>query len=542
MRPVPLGRLRPAVVADSRLVYVGGSPPASPNDARPMPRPMSRLDAAYRVTERLWWGVSVRGIVILVAVLTLVRLWAADHAGLLFDEPYYWLWSQHLAAGYYDHPPMVAFWIRLGTLLLGDSVLGIRIVFLINVIAVSMATYAMGRVLFDRRTAEHAALWTNTLPLIGIAGMLATPDGPSVLFWTLTVLAYALVVKTGRGVWWLAVGILAGLGAASKYTNLFLGPGIVLSLLLDPRLRRWLISPWLWAGGLLAALAFLPVIMWNAAHDWVSFRFQFGRVAETAFNPLDLVTLILTQPLIFNPLAAVFVVLAAWRTLKPGTPHRRELSVLFATSLPAIFFILFQATHGAVLEHWLAPVFPSLMLAAVAVAETIPDDARYLRRIRTDVVPVALVAMVVVFAYVTTPADRYFPGKDPIDSMRGWPEFANGIEALREKAGAAWIATAQYETTSELSFELRGRATVIPVTERPRYSFEPAPDPVLLARPALLVVRAVTDLAPFRACFASLTEVGALSRTGAVSTIDRLVAYRAEGAKSDLLERGCDQP
>ncbi|MEJ0097342.1 MAG: glycosyltransferase family 39 protein [Bauldia sp.] len=118
-------------------------------------------------------------ILLLVALLTLVRLWVAIRAGLLFDEPYYWLWSQHLAAGYYDHPPVVALWIRLGTLLLGDSVVGIRIVFLVNVLAVSAAAYALGRVLFDRRTAEHAALWTNTLPLVGIAGMLATPDGPS---------------------------------------------------------------------------------------------------------------------------------------------------------------------------------------------------------------------------------------------------------------------------------------------------------------------------------------------------------------------------
>ena len=507
-----------------------------------MPRPMSRLDAAYRVTERLWCGIGVRGIVILVAVLTLIRLWVADHAGLLFDEPYYWLWSQHLAPGYFDHPPMVALWIRLGTLLLGDSVLGIRIVFLINIIAVSLAAYALGRVLFDRRTAEHAALWTNTLPLIGIAGMMATPDGPSVLFWTLTVLAYAMVVKTERGAWWLAVGVLAGLGGASKYTNLFLGPGILLSLLVDPRLRRWLVTPWLWAGALLAALVFLPVILWNADHGWASFRYQFGRVEEAAFDPVNLVTLVLTQPLIFNPLAAVFAVLAAWQVAKGGTPWRREFSILFTTSIPAVVFVLFQATHGAVLQHWLAPVFPCLMVAAVAQAGTIPDDARYLRRIRTDVVPFALVAMVIVFAYVTTPADRFYPGKDPVDSMRGWPELANRIEALRETAGAAWIATAQYETTSELSFALRDKAIVIPVTERARYTFEAPADPALLTRPALLVVRAVTDLTPYRACFASLSKVGEVSRSGAGRAIDRLVGYRAEGAKPDILARGCDKP
>ena len=51
-----------------------------------------------------------------------------------------------------------------------------------------------------------------------------------------------------------------------------------------PRLRRWLLSPWLYAGGAVAALVFLPVLAWNAAHDWISFRFQFGRVTEHAFD------------------------------------------------------------------------------------------------------------------------------------------------------------------------------------------------------------------------------------------------------------------
>lgn len=502
---------------------------------------MSRLDAAYRVTERLWWGMSARTIVVLIAGLTVVRLVVAGRAGLLFDEPYYWLWSKHLAAGYYDHPPMVALWIRAGTALLGDSVLGIRILFLANVIAASLAVYAMGRVLFDTRTGERAALWTNVAPLLGIAGMMATPDGPSVLFWTLTVLAYVMVVKTERGLWWLAVGVLAGLGAASKYTNLFLGPGILLSLVIDPRLRRWFASLWLWAGGAVAALVFLPVILWNAEHDWASFRFQFGRVAETAFNPLDLATLIVTQPLIFNPLAAVFLVVAVRLWMRREAPYAREIGLLFATAIPAIAFILFQATHGAVLQHWLAPVFPTLTLAAVAAATTIPDNAKYLRRVRADVVPFALVAALVVFVYVTTPADRWFPGKDPIDSMRGWPEYAEGVEALREKAGARWIATASYETTAELSFELRDKAVVIPVTERSRYAFTPLPSADVLARPALLVIRSVTDPAPFRNCFATLTEVGRVSRSGA-AVIDTFVAYRAEGAAADIATRGCGTP
>jgi len=507
-----------------------------------LPAVTSRLEAAYRVTERLWWGLGARGIVLLIGALMVVRLWAATHAGLLFDEPYYWLWSQHLEPGYFDHPPMVALWIRFGTLIAGSSVLGIRITFLIDMVVATLVAYALGRVLFGRRTGEHAALWTNVVPIFGIAGFMATPDGPSVLFWTLTLVAFAMVVKTERGVWWLAVGAAAGLGLVSKYTNFFLGAGIVLALLIDPRLRRWFASPWLWLGGLIALAIFSPVIWWNANHDWVSFRFQFGRAGEQAFSLKDFLTLLVAQPLIFNPLAFVFAAIAAWQTVRGTTGHRRELALLFATSLPAIVFIFFQATHGEVLQHWLAPTFPALTVAAVVAAEGLHDDQRYLRWMRTDVVPLSLIAMLVVYAYVTTPADRYFPGKDPVDSMRGWPAFAAGIEALREQAGADWIATAQYETTSELSFELRGSATVIPVTERARYSFEPPPEPGLLARPALLVVRTITNLTPFRACFASLTRIGEVDRAGAGQPIDRLVAYRAEGAKPDILQKGCDQP
>ncbi|MEJ0097340.1 MAG: hypothetical protein WDM84_04605 [Bauldia sp.] len=182
-------------------------------------------------------------------------------------------------------------------------------------------------------------------------------------------------------------------------------------------------------------------------------------------------------------------------------------------------------------------------MAAVAAAETLPDEARILRRIRADVVPLALVATVVVFAYVSTPADRYFPGKDPVDSMRGWPALADSVEALRETAGAAWVATAQYETTGEFSFELRGRASVIPVTERARYTFQPPADAALLARPALLVVREGADLTPFRACFASLSEVGTLARLSSAGAVNyRYLAYRADGAVPGILVNGCDAP
>jgi hypothetical protein len=312
------------------------------------------------------------------------------------------------------------------------------------------------------------------------------------------------------------------------------------SLLVDPRLRRWFASPWLWLGGLIAAAIFAPVVWWNYTHDWVSFRFQFGRAGENAFRLKDLLTLIVTQPVIFNPLAAIFAGIAAWQALKRSTAQHRELTLLFATSLPAVLFIFFQATHGEVLEHWLAPAFPALTVAAVAAAETIGTNRKALRWARTDVVPLSILAMFIVFAYATTAANRYFPGRDPLESTRGWPQFADDIEALRQQAGADWIATTRYDSTGELSFELRNRATVIPVTERVRYSFEPPSQPALLQRPALLIVKKGTNPARYEPCFASLTKVGDVDRLGWGRLIESVTAYRAEGVKSDILSVGCD--
>ncbi|MFX8743343.1 glycosyltransferase family 39 protein, partial [Acinetobacter baumannii] len=81
----------------------------------------------------------------------------------------------------------------------------------------------------------------------------------------------ARILETGRGVWWLGVGAAAGFGLLSKYTALFFGAQILLWLVLVKDQRRWLASPWLYAGGIVAVAIFSPVIIWNADHQWVSF-------------------------------------------------------------------------------------------------------------------------------------------------------------------------------------------------------------------------------------------------------------------------------
>src|SRR6266568_9355989 len=90
----------------------------------------------------------VRNTSVLILALVVLRLLAAAWTPLTFDEAYYWMWSKHLAFGYYDHPPMVAFVIRAGTLIAGDTELGVRLVSILLALPMSYAIYRSAAILF----------------------------------------------------------------------------------------------------------------------------------------------------------------------------------------------------------------------------------------------------------------------------------------------------------------------------------------------------------------------------------------------------------
>src|SRR6202035_2464844 len=86
----------------------------------------------------------VRNTALTILALVALRLFAAAWTPITFDEAYYWMWSKHLAGAYYDHPPMVAVVIRLGTMILGDTELGVRLASILLALPMSFAVYRAG--------------------------------------------------------------------------------------------------------------------------------------------------------------------------------------------------------------------------------------------------------------------------------------------------------------------------------------------------------------------------------------------------------------
>ena len=277
-------------------------------------------------------------LVSLMVALTAARLAVAAILPLAPDETYYWVWSHALAAGYLDHPPMVAFWIRIGTLLAGQSALGVRLLGPLSAALASWFLFDAAQCLFPgRRAGSAAVLLLNGSLLLGVGSVIMTPDAPLIFFWTATLWAMVRLIDSDSGVWWLAAGLFGGLALDSKYTALFLWVGVGLWVLLVPAARPWLRRWEPWAAVVLGTALFAPVLIWNAAHGWVGFARQGGRVGD--WQPMRAVGFLaelfggqigLATPWIFI-LCMTGLVVAARRT---WTRREPRWSLLAALSVP----------------------------------------------------------------------------------------------------------------------------------------------------------------------------------------------------------------
>lgn len=479
-------------------------------------------------------GGSARAVVALVAALTLARLWAAASTGLTHDEAYYWLWSKNLAFGYFDHPPMVAVLIRASTVVFGDTPFGIRWLSVLLGAAASLGVWRLvWRLTESQRLAIGAAGLVQGTLFLGAGALLVTPDTPLVLFWTLALLALVEVWRTGRGAWWLAVGASVGLAFVSKYTAVFLGLGILLWMVLVPELRRWFLSPWPYAGGVLCLAVMAPTVLWNLNHGGASLSKQFGRAVPKAFDPRFVPEFFAGQAALLTPLIGIAVLWGLWVAVKrlrePGA------MLIVATTLPLLAYLVWYGLFDRVQGNWTACLLPASIAAAALGAAHLPQMG-WLRAVVRGSIRWGLVVGVafglIVLAHGLW---RIIPlAVDPTSQTAGWREAAETIERAAEGEGAGAIGTLSYTMTGSLRFYGSGRIPVVQLGERLRYAMEPAPDVAALrARPILVAVERRREaeaaaLLPRRFRSVAVLEVVTRHwrpRLGLGSGVDRMTLY-----------------
>ena len=476
--------------------------------------------------------------------LVFVRLCVAWAIPLASDEAYYWLWSRHLAAGYYDHPPMVALLIRLGTAVFGDTPFGIRV---LSVLLGLLATWAVWRATValyaDDRLGALAALFFSLTMFVAAGTVIVTPDAPLLVASAFVLLFLAKVLQTGRGVWWLGVGVAAGLALVSKYTALFFGLGIAIWLIAVPELRRWLQTPWPYLGGLIALAVFAPVLAWNAQHDWISFLKQGARVGMRGDFTLRYLgehfgaQFGMVTPGVF--ILGAMGLVAFLRGQGGPRPARVLIGALF---WPLAIYFVWHSLNSRVEGNWTAPLIPAFAIAAAVAGDKIEWRGGWERLAawsRRLAVPVAL--SLAGFTYLQAVFGLIAAGvADPTARQlgAGWPALAAQIEALRREAGARAVLGTNYGTVAWLTFYLPPDAPVVQVNERIRWVDAPQPDAALSFGALLYVCRAP--------CAEVATVTGKFERAAGPQTLPRIrrgvviedyLVWRLDGLRGELLDR-----
>ena len=466
------------------------------------------------------------------AAVTLIRLVVAATAPLAPDETYYWVWSHALAPGYLDHSPMVALWIKAGTLVFGQTALGVRAIGPLAAAVASWMLFDAGRVLFPgTKAGVVAAVLLNATLLLGVGTVIMTPDSPLLFFWTATLWAMARLVASGSGIngsgtngpdisgpggWWLVAGVFGGLALDSKYTALFLWIGIGLWVLLVPAARSWLRRWQPWAACAIGLALFAPVLVWNAEHGWAGFAKQGGRVGDwrpaRAFGFLaELVggQIGLATPVVWVlcMIGLVVAVRRAWRGRDPGW------SLLVALSLPPVVVFVQHAIGDRVQGNWPAIIYPALAVAA--------GGALVPKRWWVGASGLGFAITGLAYVQATTGLIPLPPKLDPI-AMRlaGWDGLAEQV--AREASGAAFVAADGYALASELAWWLPSGARIAGTDERWRLTRLPAATNVRGS--GLLVRDARRSDPPDPALWAQAERIGTATRPGGAFAIYRVLA------------------
>jgi hypothetical protein len=365
---------------------------------------------------------------VVLAALAGFNLWHGHAMGLGHDEAYYWVYSRFLDWGYFDHPPAVAAMVALGYSLLGGE-LGVRLAF----IAMQLGAIILMWRMTDRRDALLFWVIVLSLPLFQVGGTMALPDMPLIFFAILFLLAFKRYMERDGLTRTIALSAAAALMLYSKYHGILV---IAFTLAAAPGLMK---RRTFWAGALLAVLLFLPHLVWQAQHDFVSVRFQLSRPPDW-LDP-GLIGEYLAGQIgaagLFSGLILLYLVISR------RSADRFE-RVLKFNCLGILGFFLIMSLKGKVEANWTQVAFIPLAVLG----------HRHLQRtggLRRWAIALALLPIVLIFAvklvFVFPPAESRALRR--AYEFHDWEEITLKIERY---AGGLPVVATTYPHASSISF------------------------------------------------------------------------------------------
>ena len=368
--------------------------------------------------------------------------------GLMPQDAYYFFYSEHLDLSYFDHPSGIAWVLWLFTSLLGKKVFVVKLAVTIVTFCTQAAFVILATCFLDWKGILQATVLLFSTVLISVLSLIATPDAPLLLFWTLSIIALYLAIFQNKKGFWLLAGMLMGLAFNSKYTAVFLPAGLLMYLVLSPVHRKLLLSFWPWLSLLLFAIMTLPVIIWNYNHDFASIKFQSVNRAQEAsndyFNILNILGVIGHQAFLLVP---VLLFGLFWLLRSMYKKYRLKLSTipapqlfLFSFFAPVFLGFLFISVFYWVKINWMMPAYiTGIILASMYIK---PPWVQY-QLIGSLIIHLVMAVEIIFYPFEVRSDDTWV----------GWDQLAENVKEIKKSYPDYFIFSADdYKTSAVLNF------------------------------------------------------------------------------------------
>ena len=389
---------------------------------------------------------------LILSTTTLWKLALAWKLDICYDEGVYFLWALYPQLSYFDHPPLTAWLITIAYQIFGDTIWSVRFWPLAIGVVFPIAGRQLARMMFTEETGNRTGLLLALCPVFVGNGFLMTPDAPLAIFWALTLFSTwkAITQPVGTIHWWIISGCLAGCGLLSKYTMVlyFFGLGFLFFLM---RSRRKMFFRGTFLCGIVALIFFIPVIIWNFEHDWISFRYQldhgFGGNSNKPWATF--MVFIGAMLLIATPFLGALSFWSAGHGIVSKIDKKRFLAVFFWV---VVVFFAISSLSSKVEANWpMMAYFSAVILVAV-------DWDQFGKALRHVTLGLLIGASFGGLTYASLPADFGISIAEYPLEVRRLEEFHGGRElaqVVREKVkelNVDFICTRKSRFCGEIAF------------------------------------------------------------------------------------------
>ena len=473
---------------------------------------------------------------------TLVVLTAIRLVGLQFsivdlfpDEARYWAWGQAPAFGYFSKPPLIAWIIAGAGHVCGSSEACVRAPAPLFYAGTALIVYVIARHLYSERVAFWSALCIAIATAVVFSARIISTDVPLLFFWALALLAYVKLLDAPGWRWSVVLGLALGFGLLAKYAMIYFFLGMCGASLIDPAARVMWRRRTTWLVLVIAVLVIAPNLIWNATHDFVTFRHTQGNIVGGGFdlNPLGALGFLASQFAVCGPIIFAVFLFALLRLARFRL--ERADRIMMAFSLPPLALVTLAALITSAKANWAAASAISVTILAVALLVR-QSKWRWLQ----VSIALGLVLQIVLLAGDAF-ADRislpFLPKPDVYHRTMGWKAMSTLVKQTAQTNAVRSIAAEQGDVVASLLYYLREDSWPIlsaPAGTAPANQFDldrpltpTAAEPLLYLsdRPA---TRRLTE------CYATVEKLAPIDGPTGPHSSRRVFAFKLAGARHPI--------